>query len=109
MRAGEREVEAPAITQIEIDKRVFELYDNYCHGRIDGREFMHRAAAVAVGGLAMAQALLPRYALAQTIAFTDQRIKARYVTYPSPGGTSGTMRGYLVQPAGRDRFSTVLV
>ena len=28
----------------------------------------------------MAQALLPRYALAQTISFTDQRIKARYGT-----------------------------
>ena len=47
----------------------------------------------------MAQALLPRYAQAQTISFTDPRIKARYVTYPSPGGTPGTMRGYLVQPA----------
>ena len=52
----------------------------------------------------MAQALLPRYAQAQTISFTDTRIKAQYVTYPSPGGNSGQMRGYLVQPAGRDRF-----
>jgi carboxymethylenebutenolidase len=52
---------------------------------------------------------LPRYALAQTISFTDERIKARYVTYPSPGGNSGTMRGYLVQPNGPGPFSTVLV
>src|SRR4029434_2159963 len=36
-------------------------------------------------------------------------IKARYVTYPSPGGTSGTMRGYLVQPSGPGPFATVLV
>ena len=57
----------------------------------------------------MAQALLPRYARAQTISFTDPRIKARYVSYPSPGGTSGTMRGYLVQPAGNRPFPTVLV
>jgi carboxymethylenebutenolidase len=57
----------------------------------------------------MAQALLPRYALAQTISFTDQRIKARYVTYPSPGGNSGTMRGYLVQPSGPGPFPAVLV
>src|SRR5215475_15442606 len=62
-----------------------------------------------MGGLAMAQALLPRYALAQTISFTDPRIKARYVTYPSPGGTSGTMRGYLVQPASQAPFPAVLV
>ena len=66
---------------------MFDLYDEYCHGRIDRREFLTHAAAVTVGGLAMAQALLPRYARAQTISFTDQRIKARYVTYPSPGGT----------------------
>ena len=45
---------------------------------------------VTAGGLVMAQSLLPRYAQAQTISFTDPRIKARYVSYPSPGGTSGT-------------------
>ena len=102
--------EAPrALTQVEIDRRVIDLYDEYCHGRIDRREFLQRAAAVTIGGLAMAQALLPRYALAQTISFTDTRIKARYVTYPSPGGTSGTMRGYLVQPTGQGPFPAVLV
>jgi carboxymethylenebutenolidase len=99
----------PPLTQVEIDQRVFDLYDEYCHGRIDRREFLQQAAAVTVGGLAMAQALLPRYAQAQTISFTDPRIKARYVTYPSPGGTSGTMRGYLVQPSGSGPFATVLV
>jgi len=97
------------LTQIEIDQRVFDLYDEYCHGRIDRREFLARSAAVTVGGLVMAQALLPRYAQAQTISFTDPRIKARYVTYPSPGGTSGTMRGYLVEPTGAGPFPAVLV
>jgi carboxymethylenebutenolidase len=97
------------LTQIEIDQRVFDLYDEYCHGYIDRREFLSRAAAVTVGGLAMAQALLPRYARAQTVSFTDPRIKARYVSYPSPGGTSGTMRGYLVQPDGAGPFPAVLV
>jgi carboxymethylenebutenolidase len=57
----------------------------------------------------MAAALLPRYAEAQTISFTDERIKARYVDYPSPGGTSGNMRGYLVQPAGEGPFPALLV
>ncbi len=103
--------EAPsgAVTQREIDQRVFDLYDEYCHGRIDRREFLRRATALGVAALAMAQALLPRYAQAQTISFTDARIKARYVEYPSPGGTSGTMRGYLVQPAGQGPFPAVLV
>ena len=96
------------VTQMEIDQRVYDLYDEYCHGRLDRREFLRRAARVA-GGLAMAQALLPRYAQAQTISFTDTRIKAQYVTYPSPGGNSGQMRGYLVQPAGPGPFPAVLV
>ena len=107
-------VSAPdaGITQLEIDQRVFDLYDEYCHGRMGRREFLSRAAALAViggTGLAMAEALLPRYAQAQTISFTDERIKANYVTYPSPGGNSGTMRGYLVQPAGAGPFPAVLV
>jgi carboxymethylenebutenolidase len=97
------------VTQGWIDQRVFDLYDEYCHGRLDRRAFLSRAAAVTVGGLAMAQALLPQYARAQTISFTDERIKPRYVTYPSPGGSSGQMRGYLVEPAGNGPFPTVLV
>ena len=98
------------ITQVEIDQQVFDLYDEYCHGQIDRREFLARAAALTiVGGLGMAQALLPRYAQAQTISFTDERIKASYVTYPSPGGNSGTMRGYLVLPTKPGPFPAVLV
>jgi carboxymethylenebutenolidase len=101
---------APApVTQLQIDQRVFDLYDEYCHGRIDRREFLARASVLVAGGLAMAQALLPRYAQAQTISFTDARMKAHYVNYPSPGGNSGQMRGYLVQPAGAGPFPSVLV
>ena len=99
----------PTLTQNEIDQRIYDLYDEYCHGNIDRREFLQRASVLTVGGLAIAQALLPRYALAQTISFTDPRIKARYLTYPSPGGTSGTMRGYLVQPNATGPFPAVLV
>jgi len=105
-----RAPQAPqALTQADIDRRIFELYDEYCHGRMDRREFLARAAAATVGGLAMAQALFPRYAEAQTISFTDARIKAKYVTYPSPGGTSGTMKGYLVQPTKPGPYPAVLV
>src|SRR3970040_1599504 len=94
---------------MQIDRRIFDLYDEYCHARIDRREFLPRAAALTAGGLAMAQALLPRYAQARTISFTDARIKAQYVNYPSPGGNSGQMRGYLVQPTGKGPFPAVVV
>jgi carboxymethylenebutenolidase len=96
----------------DIDPRLFDLYDEYCHGHIDRREFMARAGALAVGGgsaFAMASALLPQYAKAQTISFTDERIKPRYVDYPSPGGTSGAMRGYLVAPDDDGPFPAVVV
>jgi carboxymethylenebutenolidase len=99
----------PGLTQVQIDQRVFDLYDEYCHGEIDRRTFLARAAAVTAGGLAMAQALMPRYAAAQTISFTDPRLKAQYVSYASPGGNSGQMRGYLVQPTGTGPFPAVLV
>ena len=97
----------------DIDPQIYDLYDEYCHGKMDRREFLNRAAAITVvgglSGLAMAEALLPQYARAQTISFTDERIKATYVVYDSPGGNSGRMRGYLVRPAGDGPFPAVLV
>ena len=96
----------------QIDRRVFDLYDEYCHGHITRREFLSRATALTIGGVSalwMAQALLPRYAEAQTISFTDPRLTGTYVDYPSPGGSSGTMRGYLVQPTGEGPFPSVLI
>ena len=95
------------ITQAEIDQQVFDLYDEYCHGRIDRREFLKRAGAMGV--LAAATALLPDYAKAQQVSFTDERIKASYATYPSPGGNGATMRGYLVQPTSSGPHPAVLV
>lgn len=98
---------------IDIDPKIYDLYDEYCHGPMERREFLSRAAAMSVVGsvsaLAMAQALLPRYAEAQMISFTDSRIKATYVTYDSPGGNGGKMRGYLVAPTGTGPFPAVLV
>ena len=97
----------------KIDDEIYDLYDEYCHGYIDRRQFFERAAAMTIGGLSavtMAEMLLPNYAEAQEVQFTDERITANYVTYPSPGGTSGEMRGYLVRPAeGNGPFGAVLV
>lgn len=101
------------ISAEEIDPRIFDLYDEYCHSDMDRRTFLTRAAAIpiigAITGIAMAQALLPRYAEAAMIKFTDPRIKANYVEYDSPGGTSGRMRGYMVKPEGDGPFPAVLV
>jgi carboxymethylenebutenolidase len=97
------------ITQREIDRQVYQLYDEYCHGGIDRREFFKRAAAFGAAGVAAAYGMLPDYARAQTISSGDPRIQAQYVTYPSPGGNAETMRGYLVRPARQGSRPAVLV
>lgn len=94
---------------IYIAPEIYELYDEYCHSQMERRDFLRRAAGATAGGLVMGMALLPRYARAQTISFTDPRIHARYVTYKSPGGNAAEMRGYLVKPAGDGPFPAVLI
>ncbi|MBT8099347.1 MAG: dienelactone hydrolase family protein [Gammaproteobacteria bacterium] len=100
------------MSEDQIDDEIYDLYDEYCHGYIDRRQFFERAAALTVTGvsaMAMATSLLPDYAEAAVVSFNDERIRAKYVTYPSPGGTSGEMRGYLVRPTGDGPFPAVLV
>jgi len=101
------------MTTPEYDARLFDLYDEYCHGDMKRREFLKRAAALAaavglVGCGEKAAELLPDYSKTVTVSFTDPRIKARFVDYDSPGG-NGPMRGYLVTPTREGKFGAVLV
>lgn len=92
--------------QTPADPRVLDLYNDYAHGRLNRRNFVRKVSGLAVGGFSAAtliRAVMPNYAKAQTIMFTDPRIKAQYVEYPSPRGSSGKMRGYLVVPAQASR------
>jgi carboxymethylenebutenolidase len=80
---------------------VLKLFDGYVHGSVSRREFLDRAAKYAIGGFtaaAMLESLKPNFAWAQQVPKDDGRIKAEYLTYPSPQG-SGTMRGYFARPA----------
>lgn len=100
------------MTKESIDPKVYDLYDEYCHTQMTRRDFFRKASGIVVAGgsaLVMAEALLPRYTAAQTISFTDERIKPRYVEYDSTGGSSGKMRGYLVKPGGKGPFPVILV
>jgi carboxymethylenebutenolidase len=82
-----------------VDPRILDLYNEYCHGRLSRRNFIRKGCAIAggVSAAALLESVMPRYAEAQTISFTDPRIKAEYVEYASPKG-SGRMGGYLVYP-----------
>ncbi|HEY4367625.1 MAG TPA: dienelactone hydrolase family protein [Steroidobacteraceae bacterium] len=84
----------------DFDPEVLKLFDKYVHGQINRRDFIDgasRYAVAGVSGLALLEALSPRFAEAQQVAPTDPRIKAEFVEIPAPG--YGKLRGYLVQPA----------
>lgn len=84
-----------------------ELYNQYVHGEISRRAFLSKAKQFAVAGLtasALVEALMPDYAMGQQIRRDDERIKASYVTLPSPQG-HGYIRGYLVRPFSADSRS----
>ncbi len=84
-----------------------ELYTQYAHGEISRRDFLDGVKRFAVAGLtagAIIEALTPNYVEAQQVSRTDERIKAEYVTIPSPQG-DGYVRGYLVRPFSADTRS----
>ena len=88
-------------TAADFHPEVLRCFDKYVHGLIDRRGFLDAVGKYAAGGVTattLLEALTPQFALAQKVAKDDRRISASYVEYASPQG-SGTMRGYLVQPA----------
>jgi len=87
-----------------VPAEAIELYNQYIHGEISRRAFLSGARRFAVAGLtagAIVDALMPDYASAQQVSKTDDRIKASYVTVPSPQG-NGSIKGYLVRPFSAD-------
>jgi carboxymethylenebutenolidase len=84
----------------KIPAEAVDLYTQFIHGEISRRSFMDGLKRFAAFGLtagALADALMPNYALGQQIRKDDERIEASYVTVPSPDG-NGSIRGYFVRP-----------
>ncbi|WP_417851427.1 dienelactone hydrolase family protein [Thalassoglobus sp.] len=95
----------------DFDPQVLGLYDDYCHGRLDRREYMKRLATFAVGGLTvetLMSSMSPNYAWAEQVKPNDPRIQSEMITYDSPDG-AGEMKGLLARPAKGDKFPAVLV
>jgi carboxymethylenebutenolidase len=88
------------------------LFDRYVHGEISRRDFFERAQKFAVGGLtaaALFEMLKPNYAWAIQVQKDDPRIKAEWVSVPSPQG-NGAIKAYLVRPSNApDKVPGVLV
>ena len=85
----------------QLPKPLIDLYNVYIHGGMSRREFMEGIEKFAVGGLtvvAIADALMPNYALGQVVPKTDSRLKIETVTVQSPAG-NGTIKGQFARPA----------
>jgi len=96
---------------LPIPREAFDWYDEYAHGIIDRRTFLARLATLsaAIPLASLTSALLPNYALAEQVSFTDPDIRASHELFPSPLG-HGEGRGYLVVPTAIEgTLPTVLV
>ena len=100
------------LTSRDFAPEVLQLFDQYVHGLLSRRGFLQSASKYSVGAVTaevLLGQLVPNFALAQQVAPEDKRLQAEYVTWPSPQGY-GTLRGYLVRPAGaQGKLPTVLV
>ncbi len=95
----------------DFDQELLDLYDSYAHGRIERREFLAKASKFAVVGItaaALLETLSPKYALAKQVDENDPRISGEFIEYDSPNG-HGSIRGYLVRPAGGGKRGSVVV
>ena len=90
-----------------VPPEAIELYNDFIHGEISRRDFMDGVKKFAVAGITagtLVEALMPDYAMGQQISRDDERIRAEYVTIPSPNG-HGHVKGYLVRPFSADSRS----
>jgi carboxymethylenebutenolidase len=95
----------------EFPQALLQLFDRYVHGEISRRHFLDGAQKFAVGGLtaaALFEMLKPNYAWAIQVPPDDKRIETEWKSVPTPGG-NGSIKGYLVRPAGAGRLPGVLV
>ena len=90
---------------VELNQKVYDLFDDYVHSRIDRREFLNQVGRYTVAGISAAavlEFLTPNYALASQIAPNDARLQSDYVTYDSPKG-GGKIKGLLSRPVNHNK------
>ena len=103
----------PRLTAQDFDQELLILFDAYVHGNLDRRGFLSQAQKFAKAGITAAgllAALSPDFAAGEQVRKDDPRLKADYVSYPSPAG-NGTVKGYLARPAsaGANKLPAILV
>jgi carboxymethylenebutenolidase len=95
----------------QIDRRVFSLYDDYAHNRMDRRAFIDRLSAFAVGGITvplLLHSVLPDYENTLQVQPDDDRLRSETISYDSPDG-GGEIRGLLTRPVGEVKRRPAIV
>ena len=100
------------LNKADIPQEAFDLYDYYCHNKIDRRTFIEKLSVYAVGGITVAallSSMTPDYHSTRTISSDDERLQgSEYLMYPSPKG-GGQIKGLLSTPAGNAKFPGIVV
>jgi carboxymethylenebutenolidase len=100
------------INKADIPQEAFDLYDYYCHNKLDRRTFIEKLSVYAVGGITVAallSSMTPDYHSTRTISSDDERLQgSEYLMYPSPKG-GGQIKGLLSTPAGNEKFPGIVV
>jgi carboxymethylenebutenolidase len=83
-----------------IDQKVFDLYDDYAHNRLDRRKFLEKLSLYAVGGLTLPALLgfvMPNYQDNIQIREDDPRLNTEFINYDSSKG-GGSIKAQLSRP-----------
>lgn len=85
------------LNKADIPQEVFDLYDYYCHNKLDRRTFIEKLSIYAVGGITVAallSSMTPDYHSTWTVSSDDERLQgSEYLMYPSPKG-GGQIKDY---------------
>ncbi len=84
----------------DISQKVFDLYDDYAHNKLERREFIEKLTFFAVGGITIPSLLsfvMPDYVNTLLVKPDDPRLFSDYITYTSPKG-GGDINGLLSYP-----------
>lgn len=89
-----------ALKKEDIHQKVFDLYDDYVHNKVNRRQFVEQLSLYAVGGLTVSSLLSfmsPNYETTFLVAKNDPRLQSDYITYESPKG-GGSIKALLSKP-----------
>ena len=100
------------LNKADIPQEAFDLYDYYCHNKLDRRTFIEKLSIYAVGGITVAallSSMTPDYHSTRTVSSDDERLQgSEYLLYPSPKG-GGQIKGLLSTPVGNGKFPGIVV